>query len=66
MIEFSKAKDRFTSKSFSFEIDHKLDELEMESEEYSNNGLSSERHTFRISKDEAKKLVEYLSEWVSA
>ena len=64
MIEFNKAKDKFTSKSFSFEIDHKLNELEMESEEYSNNGFSTERHTFRISKDEAKKLVQYLHEWI--
>lgn len=56
MIKFNKTKDGFTSKSFSFKIDHKLDELEMESKEYFNNGLSTERHRFRISKDEAKNL----------
>ena len=63
MIEFHKAKDKFTDKSVSFEIDHKLNELEIESEEYRK--YETERHTYRISKDEAKKLVEYLSEWVS-
>ena len=64
MIEFNKAKDRFSSKSFTFEINHKLDELEMESEEYANNGLSIDRHTYNISKEDAKKLFDYLSEWV--
>lgn len=64
MIEFHKAKDKFTDKSVSFEIDHKTDELQIESEEYSK--YETERHTYIISKDEAKKLVEYLSEWVSA
>lgn len=64
IIEFSKAKDKFTTKSISFEIDNNLDELEIESEEYSK--YETERHTYRISKYEAKKLVEYISEWVSA
>jgi hypothetical protein len=62
MIEFTKAKDKFTDKCFSFEIDHKLEELEMGSQESSLNGFS--KNIFRISKDEAKKLFEYLSEWI--
>ena len=65
MIEFNKAKDRHSSISFSFEIDEKTDELQMESEEYTNNGLYIERHMFNISKKEAKTLVEYLSEWIN-
>lgn len=36
----------------------------MESEEYTNNGLSVDRHTYNISKEEAKILFDYLSEWV--
>lgn len=65
MVEFNKAKDRNTGISFSFEIDEKADELQMESEEYTNNGLYIERHMFNISKKEAKTLVEYLSKWVN-
>lgn len=63
MIEFHKEKDKFTDKSISFEIYHKTDELEIESEEYSK--YETERHTYRITKDEARKLIEYLSEWLS-
>ena len=64
MIEFNKPKDRFSSISFSFEINHKAEELEIDSEEYTNNGLSIERHTLNISKEEAKSLVNYLSDWI--
>ena len=65
MIDFTKELDRFSNKSISFEINSKTNELEIDSEEYTKNGLSVDRHTFNLSKDEAKKIVEYLSEWVS-
>lgn len=63
MIEFHRVKNESTDKNLSFEIDHKTDELEIESEEY--NEYETERHTYRISKNEAKKLIEYLSQWLS-
>ena len=66
MIDFTKELDRFSNKSISFEINLKTNELEIDSEEYTTNGLSVDRHTFNLSKDEAKKIVEYLSAWVSA
>lgn len=66
MIYFTTKLDRFSNKSISFEINEKTNELEIDSEEYTTNGLSGDRHIFNLSKDEAKKIVEYLSVWVSA
>lgn len=66
MIDFTKELNRFSNKSISFEINSKTNELEIDSEEYTKNGLSVDKHTFNLSKDEAKKIVEYLSNWVSA
>ena len=66
MIDFTKKLDRFSNKSISFEINEKTNELEIDSEEYTTNGLSVDRHTFNLSKDEAKMIVEYLSAWMSA
>jgi hypothetical protein len=66
MIDFTKKLDRFSNKSISFEINEKTNELEIDSEEYTTNGFSVDWVTFNLSKDEAKKIVEYLSAWVSA
>ena len=66
MIDFTKKLDRFSNKSISFEINKKTNELEIDSEEYTTNGLSVERHTFNLSKEEAIAIVKYLNEWVSA
>ena len=63
MLEFSKPFDKNTTDSLSFEIINKTDQLEIETDRSSK--FETDRHTFKLTKEEAQEIVSYLNKWIN-